>query len=521
MPSSSETPAYDPETAAFAELRGLLLAQEQEEIRQLKRSLERARTAEEISNVLPQAIKLAALRNQTLRAAMQPVIEQSIRLSVRRDPGILSDALLPLISDVVKKTVARAIRRLSESLQEAIEQSITARSFLWRVESIRTGKSYGEIVLVHSMLYRVEQVFLIHRETGLLLAKRSVEAVAAPDAALVSAMLVAIQDFVKDSLDGKPGTTLDTVEAGEYVIWIHQGPAAILAGVIRGVPPKALRGVFESVLESICAARAEALAKFSGDVRQFEPCQGDLARCFLGKANKPVKRLPAWPFWTVAALAASLFLAYFIWAAWQGIHWRSFVATLRNEPGIVVLDARQERAGNYSVSGLRDPLARDPQMLSRQAGYPESAVQFHMESYASAQPQFVAAREFADWMRRVESAAVYFRSDSYEIPLEQLGSVEATAGHVKQLLASAQRLKMPIQVEVIGHSDESGAEQLNTTLAEKRCGEVAASLVALGVPQPALVESTSLDRRSLTGGDMERNRAFSRYVSLKVRKRVP
>ena len=42
----------------------------------------------------------------------------------------------------------------------------------WRVESIRTGRPFAEIVLMHSLLYRVEQVFLIHRETGLVLSPR-------------------------------------------------------------------------------------------------------------------------------------------------------------------------------------------------------------------------------------------------------------------------------------------------------------------------------------------------------------
>ena len=56
-----------------------------------------------------------------------------------------------------------------ESLNTTLEHSLSWRSLRWRLDARRTGKSFAEIVLLNTLVYRVEQVFLIHRPSGLLL----------------------------------------------------------------------------------------------------------------------------------------------------------------------------------------------------------------------------------------------------------------------------------------------------------------------------------------------------------------
>ena len=74
----------------------------------------------------------------------------------------------------------------------------------------------------------MEQVFLIHKETGLLLCQVSAPNAAMQDADMVSGMLTAIQDFVGDSFTTQKGEELETLQVGELSVWIEQGPQAIL-----------------------------------------------------------------------------------------------------------------------------------------------------------------------------------------------------------------------------------------------------------------------------------------------------
>ena len=139
---------------------------------------------------------------------------------------------------------------------------------------IRTGKPYAEIVLLRSLLYRVEQVFLIHRKTGLLLQYAAASTAETKDPEMVSGMLTAIQDFVQDSVSGAEGENLETVRMGDIAVVLTYGPDAILAGFVRGVPPAQFEpACFRTRWTSSKAKRRDALHEFDGDTSQFDSCR--------------------------------------------------------------------------------------------------------------------------------------------------------------------------------------------------------------------------------------------------------
>ena len=164
-----------------------------------------------------------------------------MRISVARDPSILSNTLFPIIGAAVRKSVAHALRGLVESINQTLERSVSLEAVKWRIEALRTGKPFGEIVLTRSVRYRVEQVFLIHRDTGLLLLHAARADQIVQDSELVSGMLTAIQDFIRDSFTGAGGQEVETIELDEFNLWVQHGPAAILAAVVSGTPPPELR----------------------------------------------------------------------------------------------------------------------------------------------------------------------------------------------------------------------------------------------------------------------------------------
>ena len=56
-----------------------------------------------------------------------------------------------------------------ENFNQLLEQSLSPKSLRWRFDAWRTGRSYSELVLLNTLEYEVEQVFLIHQETSLLI----------------------------------------------------------------------------------------------------------------------------------------------------------------------------------------------------------------------------------------------------------------------------------------------------------------------------------------------------------------
>ena len=151
----------------LAELRALLLGQQLVELEALRKRLDDPELrAEELSQILGQAVAISIKRDGGLQRSFYPIVERALKISIAKNPGIIVTSLAPIIGDAVRKAVANAFRGMVESLNFVMERSLSWESVKWRLEALRTGKSFGEIALLRSLRYKVQQVVLIQRETG-------------------------------------------------------------------------------------------------------------------------------------------------------------------------------------------------------------------------------------------------------------------------------------------------------------------------------------------------------------------
>ena len=388
---------------ALAELRGLLFSDEQSQLAHLRRRIEEPQLrTEDVSRVLAQAIALQTAEGPALAAALTPSVEAAIANSVRRDPQVLADSIFPIMGAAIRKSIAAALHTMTQSLDQTLAHSLSVQGFKWRLEAKRSGRPFAEIVLLHTLLYRVEQVFLIDRRTGLLLQHAAATDVVVQDTDLVSGMLTAILDFVRDSFNSTSGETLDALQVGELRVWIEQGPLAVLAGVIRGTPPQALRNRLRLAIERIHQAHGAALQAFDGDTGALAAALPQLESCLEARYGKPAAvgasaappRRGLSPLALIGAALALLIALPSFFHFRQAWRWDGFVDQLRAEPGIVVTEA-VKRGGLYRVAGLRDAQAADPQALLLAAGLDPQDVRFAWEPYWSMRPELLVRRAAA------------------------------------------------------------------------------------------------------------------------------
>ena len=437
----SDTPVNGhPETAltpslsngdAWVELRGLLVGPEQAQLDRLRERLDALCVSpDEVSQVLAEAVLLRSNQDKQLTNALLPTVEEALRVSIRKDPRVLVETLFPMIGPAIRRAITTALRSMLDSLNHSLEISLSLRGLRWRWEAFRTGKSFAEVVLLHTLRYRVEQVFLIHRDTGLLLQHVTAEATLAQDGELVSGMLTAIQDFMRDSFGGAEGETLGTVEYGDRTLWVEQGPQAIIAGVVQGSAPRELRTVFQEALESIHFEMSDALASFQGDTSLFVAIRHHLEACLQQQFKPEEARRSSRGVWLIGAV---LLLALGAWSyvsirAYQ--RWTACLQTLRDQPGIVVLTA-EKRRGDYFLSGLRDPLTRDPLEVPEVAQACSGVnVYRQWHTYYAMHPTFVEERARATL---APPATVTFQLDNH-------GILHATGTAPYQWILEAQKL---------------------------------------------------------------------------------
>ncbi len=386
---------HNADSDELSALRDLLFSPEQNQLGELRQRLDDPkRYAEDVSRVLPESILLRASQDKQLTNALMPTVEEALQISVQRNPRILTDAIFPIIGPAIRRAITSAIQNLIQSLNETLDSSFSPRGLQWRLEALRTGKSFAEIVLLRTLRYRVEQVFLIHRKTGLLLQTVVAEAITSQDADMVSSMLTAIQDFVRDSFGIQQDDTLGTMQVGELTVWIEQGPEALMAGVIRGTAPEELRLVFQEALETIHVERKEDLASFQGDSAPFDACRPILEICLqqVQQRTEVKKSSPAlWILASVLVVGASILFFFVFQKNQENQKWVSYLEKLRMQPGLVVL-ATTEYHGKYNLIGLRDPLAIDPASLLQDSALNPASVYSRWELYQSSEPAFVLTR---------------------------------------------------------------------------------------------------------------------------------
>jgi OOP family OmpA-OmpF porin len=384
--------APDP-TAEFEELRRLLLSREREQLRELSDRLsDKQRRSQDIASVLPEAVKLSRERGEQLTHALRPAVEGSFKESIDKRPQLFVDALHPLIGPIVRKSVAETLRRLLQSFNQSLEHTFSWRGVKWRWEALRTGRSFAEVVMLRSLVYRVEQLFLIHRETSLSLLHVTADATLSKDSDMVAGMLSAIQDFARDSFATGEDSNLEEFRVGELQVWIAPGRHAYLAAVVRGNPSLELRPTLEETIETVHVLKGSALAEFEGDAAGFESLRPELESCLRAQyatTKKEGKSTRAWfVIVLILALAASGLILWFQ----SHSRWTDFLERLRAQPGLVVTEARRGWFGGAEVSGLRDASALDPAAIAREANVDPARIRFYWNDFLALDPASVRRR---------------------------------------------------------------------------------------------------------------------------------
>ncbi len=385
-------PRVDP-VNELEELRRLLLSRDREQLRELRTQVtDKERRSRDVAAILPEALKLSRERGEELSRALRPAVENSVRDSIAQRPGTFVEALHPIIGPIVRRSIAESMRRLLQSLNQTLEHTFSWRGLRWRFEALRTGRSFAEVVMLRSLVYRVEQVFLIHRATSLALLHVAADPALGRDSDMVAGMLSAIQDFARDSFALGEESTLEEFRVGQLEVWVAPGRHAFLAAVVRGTPPRELRATLEEAIESIHVLQGSALAHFNGDAAQFEALRPELEACLRAQySREKTGRRPSRAWFLLVILAA--LCAGAIVSLWRAERrWQHFVGELAAQPGIVITEAQRHWFRPSEVSGLRDHAAVDPEQVAQRTGMNPARIRFAWKDYLALDPASVQRR---------------------------------------------------------------------------------------------------------------------------------
>jgi OOP family OmpA-OmpF porin len=572
---SSEKPPEPPRVQtdeSLNELRRLLVGPLQfqfEEIQELLKN--QSIHPEEVSKILPEAIMIRSSRDQQMVMAMEPVVEDAIKASIKKDPKNLVEVLVPVMLPAIKKAIATLIKEMIQSFSATIEHGLSMRGLKWRYEAFKTKKPFGEIALLHSLIYRVEQVFLIHKETGLVLQTAAAEDTVVQDPDMVSSMLTAIQDFVRDSFGGSKDDALENLQFGDRSVWIEQTSQAVIAAVVWGNAPEDIRRVLHETLSAIHFEHIDKLRSFKGDTAPFEATSGRLSDCL--RSQFQAKRQHTAILWTIAGLLLVCIGYGSFFFIRDYLRWDDYLERLHDEPGIVITETKRQ-SGKFYVFGLRDPLSAEPLEILRKVKLEPDKVKFDWELYHSSHPDFIIRRiktilrppetvsfelknnilhvsgaaprqwladaeklvetipgilgfqsdkviviELNDievFKKKIENTFFFFDTVSTKIKAGQEPLVEDLVKDIKETEQLTKSFDKNLRIEIIGHTDSKGTDERNLEISRNRAEEMLSLLISQGLSPEMFTLKGVGAREPLKEEISEPDREFNRCVNFAV-----
>lgn len=236
-----------------------------------------------VDDVLPEVIESRGATN--FGTTIKPSVEHAIGASARDDSSVLAEALYPVLGPAVRKMVASMLTP----------------------ESLKDGHTF-----------RAEQLLLIERQTGLVLAASALDERKLEDADVVSGMMDAIRRFVQEAFDADDHDGLRDLRVGDISVLVEWGPQAVLAAVVTGVPDEQFRNEAAVTLEEIHRDFAGELTSFSGDIEPFAPASDRLSNFHVTTESRTnTSKLLAFMPMIAGIIMVIVIIALIIWYVTQ------------------------------------------------------------------------------------------------------------------------------------------------------------------------------------------------------------
>ncbi len=563
-----------PDGQAISELRHILIGPLEKRVSLLQDKMESDELQpEDVSRVLPEAIKHREMLDDKVGKALEASIASAIRASINKDRKILADALFPVLGPAIRKAIASVILGMLQSFNQILEHSLSIEGLKWRLEALRTKKSFAEIVLLKTLLFQVEQIFLIHQKTGIVLQHVIAKEVSAQDPDLISGMLTAIQDFVSDSFSSENDETLDTLRMGmDRSVWIERGGHALLAVVIRGTPPLNLRADFRDVLDDIESRESEILNLFEGDTEPFEIVRNRLESCLRYQPRANEKKVSPWLWVCCLSLVLLITLGSFVYIR-EHLKWNTYLETLKSEPGIVVTNTERS-SGKYHIFGLRDAASTNPAKLLKNSGILPEDVVYHWAPYSSLYPGFLFQRikkilkppettiltleknilyahgsathiwitearklvvlipgiieyrddplinldleELKTLSVKIETQRIYFDFKESVLTIDSRSRLDMLNVSIERFNMLTTALKRKKRIEIIGHTDSIGTAETNLIISRHRAERVLGYFVLKGHKVGLFITRGASSSAPMREEISETDRALNRCVSFRI-----
>ncbi len=474
--------------------------------------------------------------------AIAPAMGKAITAQIRLDRDSMVDALYPVIGNTISKYMGEVVSQINHR----VEQTFSLTGLVNHLSLRLRGISDAEQILRDAMPFNVQAVFLIHKDSGLVIAEVQQSGTAALEADMLAGMLTAIRSFAGEcSTDPRHQSELTQIDYEDFQIIMEVAGYCYLAAVTQGDPPAIFSMKLRQTMSAIILNHGygDAIEQFDGNPNSVPESIPELLHDLLNAPQQierpPVERRPL-PWGLVLTLgfvlvAVGIPLGVMKYQWWQAQQLTAqlrdtFVSTpslalyriqpvVENQtitltgqvPSLVLqqqaADITRQLAPDFTVDNQviavdappePEAIAAEAQRLTQglaqvlatpiTSTYDPDLQQLLVQGSALSADQ---TAQLTESLRRIPGVqSVVLSLDNQGSPLAQRvyftpNSADISPQEYSQKLTPLIRYlrdNPTVKLRIIGHTDRSGTEQINQQLAPQRAAAVQAVLSQEGMP---------------------------------------
>ncbi|WP_052055263.1 OmpA family protein [Myxosarcina sp. GI1] len=202
------------------------------------------------------------LERDSISRVLGPQMGEAIKNQIVVERDAMVDALYPVIGNTISKYMVEVVKDINKQVENTFSPEGIKRKIRAKVQ----GVSEAELIFKEAMQYAVLAVFLIHKDSGLVIRDVQPESTFQLEADMIAGMLTAIRVFVNDSV-AIPGevSELHEIEYDASKIIIEVAGYCYLAVVVKGEPSKALLQKIRDTLGTIVLDYGRFIEGYNGD----------------------------------------------------------------------------------------------------------------------------------------------------------------------------------------------------------------------------------------------------------------
>jgi hypothetical protein len=211
------------------QLRDILLRDDRETILAVKKVLDdKSLLSEKISPIVEEHLEnMRQHFPQEYEQLVNKMIEQKLKSSQKE----IVEVIYPVLGQMITKFISLQFQMLKESIDKQVKATFSTKTIMDKIKYRIFGVKTSDIIIASSDVPYVEEVFVIQKNSGLLLGSAALYPTENRDA--VAGMLTAIKDFVEDAFE-KDKEDLETINYGTYRVMLYSFPTYYFAMALSG-----------------------------------------------------------------------------------------------------------------------------------------------------------------------------------------------------------------------------------------------------------------------------------------------